>query len=100
MKVGVALNPATPVETLSCVLDQVDMILLMSVNPGFGGQKFIPTPWIRLKKLRAMLNERGLQTDIQVDGGVGTWQCKGTDGGREPMSLWQAVLFTNTGCGS
>ena len=71
MKVGVALNPATPVETLSCVLDQVDMILLMSVNPGFGGQKFIPYTLDKIRKLRAMLNERGLQTDIQVDGGVG-----------------------------
>ena len=69
MKVGVALNPATPVETLSCVLDQVDMILLMSVNPGFGGQKFIPYTLDKIRKLRAMLNERGLQTDIQVDGG-------------------------------
>ena len=71
MKVGVALNPATPVETLSCVLDQVDMILLMSVNPGFGGQKFIPYTLDKIRKLRAMLNERGLQNDIQVDGGVG-----------------------------
>ena len=61
MKVGVALNPAT----------QVDMILLMSVNPGFGGQKFIPYTLDKIRKLRAMLNERGLQTDIQVDGGVG-----------------------------
>ena len=66
MKVGVALNPATPVETLSCVLDQVDMILLMSVNPGFGGQKFIPYTVDKIRKLRAMLNERGLQTDIQL----------------------------------
>ena len=76
MKVGVALNPATPVETLSCVLDQVDMILLMSVNPGFGGQKFIPYTVDKIKKLRAMLNERGLQTDIQVDGGVGLGNVK------------------------
>ena len=56
MKVGVALNPATPVETLSCVLDQVDMILLMSVNPGFGGQKFIPYTIDKIRTLRAMLN--------------------------------------------
>ena len=76
MKVGVALNPATPVETLSCVLDQVDMILLMSVNPGFGGQKFIPYTVDKIRKLRAMLNERGLQTDIQVDGGVGLGNVK------------------------
>ena len=76
MKAGVALNPATPVETLSCVLDQVDMILLMSVNPGFGGQKFIPYTVDKIKKLRAMLDERGLKTDIQVDGGVGLGNLK------------------------
>jgi len=69
-KVGVALNPATPVETLSCILDQVDMFLIMSVNPGFGGQKFIPYAVEKIKKLRGMLDAAGLKTDIQVDGGV------------------------------
>lgn len=69
-KVGVALNPATPVETLSCILDQVDMFLIMSVNPGFGGQKFIPYTVEKIKKLRKMLDDAGLKTDIQVDGGV------------------------------
>lgn len=71
MKVGVALNPATPVESLLHVLDQVDMVLLMSVNPGFGGQKYIPYITDKIRKLRAMCNERGLQTDIEIDGGVG-----------------------------
>lgn len=69
-KVGVALNPATPVETLSCILDQADMFLIMSVNPGFGGQKFIPYTVEKIKKLRKMLDDAGLKTDIQVDGGV------------------------------
>lgn len=71
MKVGVALNPATPVESLLHVLDQVDMVLLMSVNPGFGGQKYIPYITDKIRKLRDMCNERGLQTDIEIDGGVG-----------------------------
>lgn len=71
MKTGVALNPATPVETLDCVLDQVDMVLLMTVNPGFGGQKFIPYTLDKVKKLRGILDERGLKTDIEVDGGIG-----------------------------
>lgn len=71
MKAGVALNPATPVETLDCVLELVDMVLLMTVNPGFGGQKFIPYTLDKVKKLRALINERGLKTDIEVDGGVG-----------------------------
>lgn len=71
MKAGVALNPATPVETLEWILDEVDMVLIMSVNPGFGGQKFIPYALEKVKRLRAMLDERGLKTDIQVDGGIG-----------------------------
>ena len=69
-KAAVALNPATPVETLSCVLMEADMFLIMSVNPGFGGQKFIPYTLEKIRKLRAMLNEAGLSTDIQVDGGI------------------------------
>ena len=70
MKAAVALNPATPVSTLSCILDQADMFLIMSVNPGFGGQKFIPYTLDKIRELRAMLDERGLKTDIEVDGGV------------------------------
>ena len=69
-KAAVALNPATPVETLSCVLKEAYMFLIMSVNPGFGGQKFIPYTLEKIRKLRAMLNEAGLSTDIQVDGGI------------------------------
>ncbi len=71
MKVGVALNPATPIETLDCVLDQVDMVLIMSVNPGFGGQKFIPYTLEKVRRLREKIDARGLNVDIQVDGGVG-----------------------------
>lgn len=69
-KAAVALNPATPVETLSCILSEADMFLIMSVNPGFGGQKFIPYTLEKIRTLRNMLNEAGLQTDIEVDGGV------------------------------
>lgn len=67
---GVALNPATPIHTLDCVLDQVDMILIMSVNPGFGGQKFIPYTLEKVRALRRKLDSLGLDVDIQVDGGV------------------------------
>ncbi|MCB6607383.1 ribulose-phosphate 3-epimerase [[Clostridium] symbiosum] len=67
---GVALNPATPVSTLSCILDQVDMVLIMSVNPGFGGQKFIPYTLDKIRELRNLCNEKGLSTRIQVDGGI------------------------------
>lgn len=70
MKAGVALNPATPVNVLEDILHDCDMVLIMSVNPGFGGQKFIEHSIEKIKKLKAMINERGCNTLIQVDGGV------------------------------
>jgi len=69
-KAGVAINPATPVETLSEVLNLADLILVMSVNPGFGGQKFIPNALKKIKKLAALKNENGYDYLIEVDGGV------------------------------
>lgn len=70
MKAGVVLNPVTPVETIKHVLCDVDMVLLMSVNPGFGGQAFIPETINKIKELKSMIDERGLEIDIEVDGGV------------------------------
>lgn len=71
-KAGVALNPATPVSTLQYVYDIVDMVLIMSVNPGFGGQKYIPYCTNKISEVRAELDVRGLENvDVQVDGGVG-----------------------------
>lgn len=67
---GVALNPHTPLNVLEYVLDQLDMVLIMSVNPGFGGQKFIPFSMRKIEELSAMIKGRGLSTLIQVDGGV------------------------------
>ncbi|NIK75713.1 ribulose-phosphate 3-epimerase [Paenibacillus castaneae] len=68
---GVAINPATPVSVLEPILQDLDLVLIMTVNPGFGGQKFIPYSLVKLRQLRAMLNERGLDAvDVQVDGGV------------------------------
>lgn len=69
-KAGVAINPATPVETLSEVLNLADLILVMSVNPGFGGQKFIPNALKKIKKLAGLKNENGYDYLIEVDGGV------------------------------
>lgn len=69
-KAGIALNPATPLSAVELVLPLVDMVLIMSVNPGFGGQKFIPYTLEKVRSLRTHLNELGLGTDIQVDGGV------------------------------
>lgn len=70
VKAGVSINPATPVETLSCILEDVDLVLIMSVNPGFGGQKFIPSAVSKVKELAALKKERGLDFVIEIDGGV------------------------------
>ncbi|SEU31015.1 ribulose-phosphate 3-epimerase [Lacrimispora sphenoides] len=70
LKAGVALNPATSLSVLDFILPEVDMVLIMTVNPGFGGQKFIPYTLDKVKALRRICRERNLETDIQVDGGV------------------------------
>jgi ribulose-phosphate 3-epimerase len=69
-KSGIAINPATPLVALEEALPFADFILLMSVNPGFGGQKFIHTSIDKLRRLRRMIDERGLQTKIEIDGGI------------------------------
>lgn len=70
MKAGVAVNPHTPVSDLSDILHDIDLVCLMSVNPGFGGQKFIPYTIDKIRQLRKMIDERGLQVHIEIDGGV------------------------------
>jgi ribulose-phosphate 3-epimerase len=70
MKVGIALNPGTSLSTIEEVLDEIDMVLLMTVNPGFGGQKFIANVLNKIDKLKKMLSDRNLEIDIQVDGGI------------------------------
>jgi len=69
-KVGVVLNPATPVQTLGEVLDLVDYVLIMSVNPGFGGQKFLPSTLEKVRKLTTMRAAKGLNFRIEMDGGI------------------------------
>jgi ribulose-phosphate 3-epimerase len=70
MKSGVTLNPSTPVSVLEDIIGDVEMVLLMSVNPGFGGQKFIENTIDKVKRLRKMIDEKGCKTLIEVDGGV------------------------------
>ena len=70
MKAGVALNPHTPVSSLKDLLPFIDMVLIMTVNPGYGGQEFIPTSYERVSALRQMIDEKGFKVYIQVDGGV------------------------------
>ena len=70
IKAGISIKPATPVSAIQPFLKSVDMVLVMTVNPGFGGQKFIPYTLEKVKQVRAMCDAKGLNTDIQVDGGV------------------------------
>jgi ribulose-phosphate 3-epimerase len=69
-KSGLVFNPATPLDCLEYVLDKVDMVLLMSVNPGFGGQKFIPSALDKLREARRIIDESGLEIRLEIDGGV------------------------------
>ena len=70
MKAGVAINPHTPVEFLKDILGDIDLVCVMSVNPGFGGQSFIPHTYNKIRQLRSMINEQSLDVKIEVDGGV------------------------------
>lgn len=70
VKAGVALNPATPIENIKYILNDIDMVLIMTVNPGFGGQSFIGTMVDKIKELKTLIDEKGLDVDIQVDGGI------------------------------
>ncbi len=70
VRAGVALNPHTPIESLSEVLDEVDLVCVMSVNPGFGGQKFIEHSYSKVANLKEMILKKGISTQIEVDGGV------------------------------
>jgi len=70
VRAGVSLNPATPLSGLDHILDNVDMVLIMSVNPGFGGQAFIPSSLEKIRSLRKRIDDLGLKVEIEVDGGV------------------------------
>ena len=70
-KAGVALNPGTPTSVLEHVIEDLNMVLIMSVNPGFGGQKFIDSAYEKISKVRKLIDSKGLAIDLQVDGGVG-----------------------------
>jgi ribulose-phosphate 3-epimerase len=69
-KAGVALNPSTPVSTLSEILDRLQLVLVMTVNPGFGGQQFIPETLTKIREVRDVITDRGLDCEVEVDGGI------------------------------
>ena len=92
-KVGVSIKPATPVEALREVLPAVDLVLIMSVEPGFGGQSFIPGSLDKIRELRAMADEMGLPTIIEVDGGISASNAREVfDAGAEVLVAGSAVF--------
>lgn len=94
-KAGVSLNPHTPVDMVSHVLELADLVLVMSVNPGFGGQSFIPQVLPKIENLRSMIDSRGLSTLIEVDGGVGPGTVKAVlDAGADVLVAGSAVFGT------
>lgn len=93
MHAGVAINPHTPVDSLKDILADLDLVLIMSVNPGFGGQAFIPHTIDKIKQLRKMLNEQSLSTKIEVDGGVSLDNAKQIiDAGADVLVAGNAVF--------
>ncbi|MGI8884153.1 MAG: ribulose-phosphate 3-epimerase [Pyrinomonadaceae bacterium] len=96
-KAGVAINPGTPLASLEEALPFADFILLMSVNPGFGGQKFIPTSLDKLRRLRRMIDERGLETKIEIDGGIDAGNIKEiVEAGAEIIVAGSSVFGSGT----
>jgi ribulose-phosphate 3-epimerase len=75
-KVGVSLNPDSKIDLITSFLDKIDLILIMSVNPGFGGQKFMPKVLEKIKELKKIQNEKNLDFDIEIDGGINFDNCK------------------------
>jgi len=95
-KAGVAINPATPLVMLEEALTYADFVLLMSVNPGFGGQKFVPTSMDKLRRLRRMIDDRGLKTRIEIDGGVDAENvAKVVEAGAEILVAGSAIYGKN-----
>lgn len=95
-KAGVVINPGTPISALEEAIYHADFVLLMSVNPGFGGQRFIPRSIDRLRELRQMISERGLDVKIEIDGGIDlTNVAEVADAGAEIMVAGSAVFGTD-----
>ena len=97
-KVGVSLNPESKIDLILDFLDKIDLVLIMSVNPGFGGQKFMPEVLDKIKKLRKIQNERNLNFDIEIDGGInfGNYK-KAIDAGANILVSGTTIFKSNDG---
>ena len=97
-KVGVSLNPESKIELITEFLDQIDLVLIMSVNPGFGGQKFMPEVLDKIKKLKKIQHEKKLNFDIEIDGGINFENCKiAIDAGANILVSGTTVFKSNDG---
>ena len=97
-KVGVSLNPESKIELITEFLDQVDLVLIMSVNPGFGGQKFMPEVLDKIKQLKKIQQEKNLSFDIEIDGGINFENCKiAIDAGANILVSGTTVFKSNDG---
>ncbi len=97
-KIGVCLNPASKIDLIINFLDQVDLVLIMSVNPGFGGQKFMPKVLNKVKKLKKIQNENNLDFDIEIDGGINFDNCKAAiDAGANILVSGTTIFKSNNG---
>ena len=97
-KVGLSLNPESKIELITEFLDQVDLVLVMSVNPGFGGQKFMPEVLDKIKKLKKIKEEKKMNFDIEIDGGINFENCKiAIDAGANILVSGTTVFKSNDG---
>jgi|TARA_B110000008_G_scaffold256176_1_gene273409 ribulose-phosphate 3-epimerase len=97
-KVGVSLNPESKIDLILNLLDKIDLVLVMSVNPGFGGQKFIPEVLDKIKELRKIQNERNINFDIEIDGGINFENCKtAIDAGANILVSGTTIFKSNDG---
>ncbi len=97
-KVGVSLNPESKIELITEILDQVDLVLIMSVNPGFGGQKFMPEVLDKIKQIKKIQQEKKLKFDIEIDGGINFENCKIViDAGANILVSGTTVFKSNDG---
>jgi len=94
-KCGVSLVPTTPASALEHIMDEIDLILVMSVNPGFGGQSFIPSQIEKIRTLRAMINKSGREIDLEVDGGINAQTAKQVVEAGANVLVAGSAIFTN-----
>jgi ribulose-phosphate 3-epimerase len=99
-RAGISINPQTPVEALQDLMDDVDLILVMSVNPGFGGQKFIPHTFEKIRQARALVQRTGARCEIEVDGGITLENARGVAQAGADVLVAGSAIFDTPDCGA